>query len=544
MDRIVECVPNFSEGRDPATIQALIDAVVSVPGVRLLHHTSDYDHHRSVMTVVGDPEDVTEAMFRAIRVATDLIDLRKHEGVHPRVGATDVVPFVPIRGVSMHDCVHTARRLGQRIGTELEIPVFLYERAASHSDHAPLESVRRGGLNGLSFRMASDPDWTPDFGPNRLHKTAGAIIIGARPVLIAFNVNLASTDLALAQSIARTIRQSNGGLRHVKAIGVELPSRRLVQVAMNLTDYETTPVHAAFKTVEAEAARQGVPIAGTEIIGLVPAAAIAEAARHALTLDRFDPAQILEVRMEAALRRGTQPEHRGSSAKPLLTASVTELFEAVAAPTPAPAGAAVAGLTGGLAAALGVMAARLSRQPAIEHRLHEIALQLSHLVVADGQAYTNFLTATRLPHAESGRPVAVSSALHVATEIPLEMTERSVEAARLLAASVHTVKPRLQSDLHVGLVLAVAAAEAALHTTRENLNVQLNHGLRDSLLERVHDASQNVEELRALCYTPPPGQLRKHSLQAPPGKVQTRDEWKSKSSTTMSRKRSKSRRKS
>ena len=306
MDRIVECVPNFSEGRDRATIQALIDAVVSVPGVRLLHHTFDYDHHRSVMTVVGDPEDVTEAMFRAIRVATDLIDLRKHAGAHPRVGATDVVPFVPIRGVSMHDCVQAARRLGHRIGTELEIPVFLYERAASHSDHAPLESVRRGGLEGLSFRMASDPDWTPDFGPTRPHKSAGAIVIGVRPPLIAFNVNLASTDLALAQSIARTVRQSNGGLRHVKAIGVELPSRRLVQVAMNLTDYETTPIYAAFKAVQAEAARQDVLVAGTEIVGLVPAPALSEAMRHALALERFDPGQILEVRMEAELARAAQ----------------------------------------------------------------------------------------------------------------------------------------------------------------------------------------------------------------------------------------------
>jgi glutamate formiminotransferase/glutamate formiminotransferase/formiminotetrahydrofolate cyclodeaminase len=544
MDRIVECVPNFSEGRDPATIQALIDAVISVPGVRLLHHTFDYDHHRSVMTVVGDPEDVNEAMFRAIRVATDLIDLRKHEGVHPRVGATDVVPFIPIRGVSMHDCVQTARRLGHRIGAELEIPVFLYERAASHRDHAPLESVRRGGLEGLSFRMASDPDWTPDFGPNRTHPSAGAIVIGARPALIALNVNLASTDLALAQSIARTVRQSNGGLRHVKAIGVELPSRRLVQVAMNLTDYEATPVHAAFNTVRAEAARQGVAVAGTELVGLVPAAAVTEVARHALALDRLDPNQILEVQIESALARAAQPQHTSSPSKPLLTASVTELLEAVASPTPVPAGAAVAGLTGGLAAALGVMAARLTRQSSLEHRLHEIASQLSHLVVADGQAYTNFVTATRLPRTDSGRPVAVSSALHVATEIPLEMAERSVEAARLLAASSQTVKPRLQSDLHVGLILAIAAAEAALHTARENLNVQLNHGLRDSLLDRVHEASQNVEELRVLCYTPPPGRFRKNSLQAPPGKVQTRDEWKSKSSTTMSRKRSKSPKKS
>jgi glutamate formiminotransferase/glutamate formiminotransferase/formiminotetrahydrofolate cyclodeaminase len=247
MDRIVECVPNFSEGRSQATVQALIDAIASVAGVRLLNHTADRDHHRSVLTVVGDPEEMVEAMFRSIRVATDLIDLRRHSGVHPRVGATDVVPFVPIKGLSMRDCVQAAKRLGHRVGTELEIPVFLYERAASHRDHASLESVRRGGLDGLAFRMATDPDWSPDFGPSQLHETAGAIVIGARPPLVALNVNLLSTDVNVARSIAAKIRQSTGGIRHVKAIGVELASRGMVQVAMNLTDYEATPLHVAYQ---------------------------------------------------------------------------------------------------------------------------------------------------------------------------------------------------------------------------------------------------------------------------------------------------------
>ncbi|HKO31052.1 MAG TPA: glutamate formimidoyltransferase, partial [Nitrospiraceae bacterium] len=200
MDRIVECVPNFSEGRNQTTVCALVQAVESVPGVWLLDQTMDRDHHRSVLSFAGEPDAVAEAAFRAIRVATDLIDLRKHKGVHPRVGATDVVPFVPLCGATMQDCIHLAKRLGQRVGTELEIPVFLYEQAALHRDHAPLESVRRGGIRGLAFRMTSDPDWTPDFGPPHLHKTAGAMVIGARPPLIAFNVNLRSTDLALARS--------------------------------------------------------------------------------------------------------------------------------------------------------------------------------------------------------------------------------------------------------------------------------------------------------------------------------------------------------
>jgi glutamate formiminotransferase/glutamate formiminotransferase/formiminotetrahydrofolate cyclodeaminase len=392
--------------------------------------------------------------------------------------------------------------------------------------------------------MASDPDWAPDFGPRRPHATAGAIIIGARPALIAFNVNLGSTDLGLARSIARTVRQSNGGLRHLKAIGVDLPSRRLVQVAMNLTDYEATPLHTAFKAVEAEAIRQGINVAGSEIIGLVPEAAITEAAREALGLARLDRTQILESRMEASLASPPKFRREANSVKDLTRGSVSEFLEAVAAPTAVPAGAAVAALTGGLAAALGVMAARVSRQPAVEHRLDEIAARLGHLLVADGEAYNIFATATKLPETDPERSMAVSSALHVATEIPLEMAERSVEAARLLAASAPGAKPRLRSDVHVGLLLAIAAAEATLHTTRENLKIQRNHELSEALLPRFYEVSRNVEELRALCYTPPPGQSGKHSVQAPPGKVQTRDEWKSKSSTTMSRKRSKSRRKS
>ena len=544
MDRVVECAPNFSEGRNAATILALVDAIASVPEVRILDHTSDYDHHRSVITVIGAPEGMIEAMFRAIRIATDLIDLRIHQGVHPRVGATDVVPFIPIRGISMRDCIQAAKRLGHRVGTELGIPVFLYERAASHRDHAPLESVRRGGLEGLAFRMASDPDWTPDFGPSRPHPTAGATVIGARPALIAFNVNLASTELALAQTIARNIRQSSGGLPHLKAIGVELASRGMVQVAMNLTDFEVTPLHLAFKAVETQAARHGVALAGTEIVGLVPQAAITEAARDALRLQRLDEPQMLEARIDAALARPAHVQGGPSPPKDLFRASVSDFLEAVAAPTAVPAGGAVAALTGALATSLGVMAARISRQPTAEHRLHEIARRLGDLLQADAEAYHMFLAATKLPDANPERPVAVSSALHVATEIPLEMAERSVEAAGLLAACRHRVKSRLYSDVQVAMILAIAGAEASLHTTHENLKVQPNQQLREALAARVKQVSENLEELKVLCYTPPPDRSGKHFVQASPGKVQTRDEWKSKSSTTMSRKRSKSRKKS
>jgi glutamate formiminotransferase/glutamate formiminotransferase/formiminotetrahydrofolate cyclodeaminase len=542
MNRLVECVPNFSEGRNQATVRALVCAVESVPGISLLDQTMDRDHHRSVLTFVGDPDVVAEAAFRAIRVATDLIDLRQHEGAHPRVGATDVVPFVPIRGVTMQDCVQLAKRLGQRVGQELEIPVFLYERAAAHADHAPLETVRQGGLEGLAFRMASDPDWTPDFGPAHLHKTAGAVVIGARPPLIAFNVNLRSQDVEVARAIARAVRQSNGGVPYLKAIGVELSSRRMVQVAMNLTDYQATPMHVAFEAVQAQAALHGVTIAGSELIGLVPQAALTDAAADALRLDRFDRTQVLEVRIESALASTTKSraDKIGAAPTDLRRYSVSQLLEAVAAPTTFPAGASVAALVAALSASLGTMGARLSRQRTIEHRLSEIARRLNELAQADGEAYRRFIQATKLAKTDPTRSLSLSSALHVATEIPLEIAERAAEAGALLQAGSKQVSPRVQSDLRVGLLLTIAAGEAGLHTVHENLKVQPNQRLKQALQARARQVSENLEERKALCYTPPPSQsgAGKHSAQALPGKVRKRDEWKSKSSITTSRKRS------
>ena len=546
MDRIVECVPNFSEGRNQTTVHALVHAVESVMGIRLLDQTMDRDHHRSVLSFAGEPDAVAEAAFRAIRVATDLIDLREHRGVHPRVGATDVVPFVPLRGATMQDCIHLAKRLGQQVGAELEIPVFLYEEAALHRDHASLESVRRGGLQGLAFRMASDPDWTPDFGPPHLHKTAGAIVIGARPPLIAFNVNLRSTDLTLARSIAKDIRQSNGGLPHLKAIGVELASRRLVQVAMNLTDYVITPIHVAFEAVRTRAAAQGVAVAGSEVIGLVPQAALVQAAAHGLALEQFDGAQVLETRLETRLFGEPPREASSRKEKPvdLYQQSLADFLDSVAAATPTPAGGAVAALVGALAASLGIMGARLSRQGGVEYRLSEISRRLRDLVQADGNAYRRFIQATSLPKSDRTRPAIVSSALHLATEIPLEIAEQATEAGTLLHACCAEVKPSIQSDLTVGLMLAIAAADAGCHTVAENIKLQHNQRLKLSLFDRIQHTTIRLEELRGLCYTASRGQgqagSRKKPVQASPGKVDRREEWKSKSSIITSKKRLKS----
>ena len=545
VDRIVECVPNFSEGQNEATVLALVCAVESVPGVWLLDQTMDRDHHRSVLSFAGEPDAVAEAAFRAIRVATDLIDLRKHKGVHPRVGATDVVPFVPVRGATMQDCIHLAKELGRRVGTELEIPVFFYEQAALHRDHAPLESVRRGGLQGLAFRMASDPDWTPDCGPPQLHKTAGAVVIGARPPLIAFNVNLRSMDLALARSIAKDIRQSNGGLPHLKAIGVELASRQMVQVAMNLTDFIITPLHVAFEAVRARAAEQGVAVAGSEVIGLVPQAALVQAAAHSVALEQFDSTQVLEMRLETRLfgELARQASSHEQESVDIHTQSIADFLDAVAAATPIPAGGTAAALVGALAASLGIMGARLSRQRGVEHRLGKIGQRLRDLMQADGDAYQRYLQATKLAKTDRTRSAVLSSALHLATEIPLEIAEQAIEAGALLHACSAGVKTPVRSDLIVGLVLAIAAADAGCRTVDQNINIQRNQRLKFSLCDRIQYATIRLEELRGLCYITPLDQsrsgARKKPVQAPPGKVDRREEWKSKSSTTTSRKRSK-----
>lgn len=297
---LIECVPNFSEGRSEAVVRALEETVRAVPGVALLDRTMDPDHHRAVLTFAGVPEAVAEAAFQATKVAAARIDLRSHQGAHPRVGATDVIPFVPLRGVAMSDCAELAKRVGRRIGEELAIPVFLYEQAATRPDRARLETIRLGGLAGLAHRLKTDHGWAPDFGPPRLHPTAGAVVVGARRILVAFNVNLDTNELRVANDIAKAVRQSGGGLAHVKAIGVPLAGRNHVQVAMNLVHIDETPVHIAFEAVRREAERQGVRVTGTELIGLVPRKAVEQADAAGVRIDALQPSRILETRLAEA----------------------------------------------------------------------------------------------------------------------------------------------------------------------------------------------------------------------------------------------------
>ncbi len=288
---LIECIPNFSEARRPEIIDRIAAAITSVEGARLLDRSSDLDHNRTVLTYAGSPEVVEEAAFRAIKTAAELIDLNKHTGEHPRIGATDVVPFVPISGATMEDCVAMAKRLGQRVGEELNIPVYLYEAAATRPERTNLENIRRGQYEGLKSEIESNPERKPDYGPAMLG-TAGATVIGARNPLIAFNVYLTTSEVDIAKKIAKAIRQSSGGLRYVKALGLLVEGRS--QVSMNLTNFRETPLGRVVETIRREAQRYGVAVHHSELVGLIPQEALVDAAVWYTQVDQFSPEQILE----------------------------------------------------------------------------------------------------------------------------------------------------------------------------------------------------------------------------------------------------------
>jgi glutamate formiminotransferase len=294
-------VPNFSEGRDMAVIEKITDEIKAVPGVQLLDVDPGKDTNRTVVTFAGAPEGVEEAAFRAIRRAAELIDMSRHTGAHPRMGATDVCPFVPVAGVDMAGCAEIARRLGRRVGDELGIPVYLYEAAATRPDRVNLADVRRGEYEGLKAEIGANPDRQPDFGPSRVGP-AGAVVIGARPFLIAYNVYLATGDVEVAKKVARAIRHSSGGLRYVKALGLLVAGK--AQVSMNLTDFRQTPIHQAVEMIRREAARYGVGIESSELIGMIPQQALLDAAVWYLQLDNFDPKMVLENRLTDEPRQG------------------------------------------------------------------------------------------------------------------------------------------------------------------------------------------------------------------------------------------------
>ncbi|CAB1245057.1 glutamate formimidoyltransferase [Clostridium sp. MT-14] len=296
MSKLVECVPNFSEGRNVEIIESIVDEVRKVEGVKLLDYSSDKDHNRSVVTFLGAPDEVEKAAFNLIKRAAELIDMRKHRGAHPRMGATDVVPFIPIKDVTTEECVEISQRLGKKVGDELRIPVYLYEDAASCAERKNLANIRKGQYEGF-FEKIKQPEWKPDFGPDEINVKSGATVIGARFPLVAYNINLGTDDVEVANAIARKIRYIGGGLRYVKAVGVKVTERNIVQVSMNLVNYEKTPIYAAQEMVKMEAKRYGVPVVGSEVIGLVPMKALIDCAEYYLQIENFNMSQVLESRI-------------------------------------------------------------------------------------------------------------------------------------------------------------------------------------------------------------------------------------------------------
>lgn len=301
MSQLIESVPNFSEGRRPEILDEIVNTMLAT-GVMLLDREMDASHNRAVVTIAGEPDAVAEAAFRGCQRAAQLIDLETHRGEHPRMGATDVIPFIPIRNVTMDECVEIARRVGERIGRELEIPVYLYERAATRPERRDLAYVRRGEYEAIRDEIATLPEREPDFGPRKLNH-AGAVAVGARPFLIAYNVNLDTNDVQIAKEIAKITREKGGGLPSVKALGFALEDKGIVQVSMNLTDFNVTGMLTAFQHVRAEAEKRGVRVLGSELVGLVPLEALAQIARDALQLEGFSSQQVVEVRLAEQLHK-------------------------------------------------------------------------------------------------------------------------------------------------------------------------------------------------------------------------------------------------
>src|SRR5438067_2212158 len=381
--RLVECVPNFSEGRRPEIVQKIRDAIAAVDGIAVLDVSSDTSHNRTVLTFVASVEKAVDAAFAGIKAAHANIDLTKHSGEHPRMGATDVVPFIPLEGATMEDCVVLARTLGERVGRDLEIPVFLYERAATRPDRENLADIRRGEFEGIRDEMNSGAaNRRPDFGPSRIHATAGATAIGARPFLVAYNVYLGpASNLQVAKNVAKAVRGSSGGLRYVKGLGLEVDGQ--AQVSMNLVDTDKTPVYRAYDAVKMEAEAQGVSPTWSEIVGLVPERALFETAARHIQLREFKPAIVLETKVREAVQGGE---------------SLTGFIASVASPSPTPGGGSVAAHVGALGAALAQMVAGLTagrkKYVAVDAEMRELALEaaglvtsLSALVIKDADAY-------------------------------------------------------------------------------------------------------------------------------------------------------------
>jgi len=469
MSTLVECVPNFSEGRDKVKVDAIVEAM-KINGVYLLDREMDADHNRCVITLVGERDAIQEAAIRGVGKAAELIDLTKHQGAHPRMGAADVVPFIPIDGVTIEDCVAMAQHVGAEIWKRFQIPVYLYEAAARTSERTNLENIRRGQFEGIRDEIATNPARRPDFGEPRVHPTAGATVVGARKFLIAYNVFLNTPDVEIAKKVAKAVRFSSGGMRFVKGAGFLV--RGMAQVSMNLTDFEQTPVHRVFELVKREAARYGVMPVSSEIVGLIPKKALEQAAEWFLQVENFDSSLILENRLAAVMG--------GKMAVGGLRAGVEPFVEQLAAPTATPGGGSAAAAAGAMAAGLAHMVAAMSRGKkaylqyegelsAAIARLSQLREELKAAIDGDAESYNAVMKAYKQAKDAADAEAIIEAALKQATSVPLSVAERAREVREWSEKLEPITNPNMKSDLTTSAALARAAIEGALANVEINL---------------------------------------------------------------------------
>jgi glutamate formiminotransferase/formiminotetrahydrofolate cyclodeaminase len=469
MSTLVECVPNFSEGRDSAKVDAII-ATMKMDGVYLLDREMDSDHNRCVITLVGEREAIQEAAIRGVGKAAELIDLTKHQGAHPRMGAADVIPFIPIEGVSIEDCVAMARHVGAEIWKRYQIPVYLYEAAATAPERQGLENIRKGQFEGIRAEIATNPARRPDFGEPRVHPTAGATAVGARKFLVAYNIFLNTTDVEIAKKIAKAVRFSTGGMRFVKGAGFLV--RGLAQVSMNLTDFEQTPVHRVFEMVKREAARYGVQPVSSEIVGLIPKKALEAAAEWFLQVENFDSSLILENRLSAVMG--------GKVAVGGLRAGVEPFVEQLAEPTATPGGGSAAAASGAMAAGLATMVASMSRGKkaylqfeqelsAAIARLSPLREELKAAINADAESYDAVMKGYKLAKESANADGIIDAALKQATNVPLGVAEKARAVVEIAEKLKPITNPNMKSDLTTAVALGRAAIEGALANVEINL---------------------------------------------------------------------------
>jgi glutamate formiminotransferase / formiminotetrahydrofolate cyclodeaminase len=487
MSTLVECVPNFSEGRDKAKIDAIVEAM-KMDGVYLLDREMDGDHNRCVITLVGEREPIQEAAIRGVGKAAELIDLTVHQGAHPRMGAADVVPFIPIEGVTVEDCVAMARHVGAEIWKRHKIPVYLYEAAATTPERTNLENIRRGQFEGIRAEIATNPARKPDFGEARVHPTAGATVVGARKFLIAYNVFLNTPDVDIAKKIAKAVRASSGGFKFVKGAGFLV--RGLAQVSMNLTDFEQTPVHRVFEMVKREAARYGVTPISSEIVGLIPKKALEAAAEWFLQVENFDSSLILENRLTAVMS--------GKMAVGGLRAGVEPFVEQLAAPTATPGGGSAAAASGAMAAGLATMVASMSRGKKAylqhERELSEAIARLSQLreelkagIDADAESFNVVMKVYKQAKESADGDKGIEAALKQATSVPLGVAEKAREVAAIAEKLGPMTNPNMKSDLITAKALAQAAIQGALANVEINLESIKDAGFVAEVRRRAAD---------------------------------------------------------